>query len=540
MARPVLAHAGWMTFYAAACLAIVLMLRTRLRPFTPSLWLDGLIAELTLGALGAALVLDGLETADVLYSCADLALLATVLWACSMTCWRGGRTWWWLSGAFAVAAIGDLAMVSAGHDEQSLLSAAFPLAMVALAVAATQPSASARALRADAVAVLVLPSVCVVVVLGLLFGGQAAGIAGSAHLLALAALSIAFVRGALTYRELRELNKSRRFQRGFEEATIGMAIAGPDLHWIRVNAALGELLGYEVADLVGRCALDLTHPDDRAISVNLHDGVIGGSQPAPLEKRLIHRDGSAIPVLLTTALIDGEDGVHFFTQLQDLRDRHRADRFGQAVAEVSRVALEVPDVTALMRQVVEIVQEAVGGDSCGVVMTHGSEGPLRVVARDNGITGEEPTLPRGTGSQAGYTLAVDETVVSNDLEDERRFTTVPEVLQHGLRRGLTAPVRSTRGDGSAAVLSVHRTALRPAFGPRTCASSRPSRTCSPPRSTAPTSRTTYAPRAARLADRAGEPRVPRRAHPAVARRRGSQRRTGGTAAARPRSLQGRQ
>ena len=54
------------------------------------------------------------------------------------------------------------------------------------------------------------------------------------------------------------------------------------MHWIRVNAALGELLGYEPAELVG-CALDLTHPDDRAISVNLHDGVIGGRQPAPLE-----------------------------------------------------------------------------------------------------------------------------------------------------------------------------------------------------------------------------------------------------------------
>ena len=148
-----------------------------------------------------------------------------------------------------------------------------------------------------------------------------------------------------------------------------MAIAGPDLRWIRVNAALGELLGREPSDLVGRCALDLTHPDDRAISVSLHDGVIAGSQPAPLEKRLMHRDGSAIPVLLTTALIDGEDGMHFFTQLQDLRDRHRADRFSQAVAELSRVALELPDVPALMRQVVEIVQEAAGADSCGVVMT---------------------------------------------------------------------------------------------------------------------------------------------------------------------------
>ena len=53
------------------------------------------------------------------------------------------------------------------------------------------------------------------------------------------------VRGALKRRELRGLDESRHFQRGFEEATIGMAIAGPDLRWLRVNAALGELLGYE-------------------------------------------------------------------------------------------------------------------------------------------------------------------------------------------------------------------------------------------------------------------------------------------------------
>ena len=46
-------------------------------------------------------------------------------------------------------------------------------------------------------------------------------------------------------RALRALEESRRFERGFEQATIAMAVAGPDLRWIRVNASLGELLGYE-------------------------------------------------------------------------------------------------------------------------------------------------------------------------------------------------------------------------------------------------------------------------------------------------------
>ena len=414
-AWPVAAHAGWMSFYAAAYVAIVLLLRARLRPFTPSLWLDGLIGLLTLGAISAAVVLPTDLTGDVVaglvYPCADLVLLA----------------------------------------------------LLAVAVAGVQPEAPARARRADALAVPVLPCACVVIALALLFRGQAVAIPSSAHLLALAALAIALLRGALTFRELRKLHESRRFQRGFEEATIGMAVAGPDLRWIRVNAALGELLGYEPDELVGRCALDLTHPDDVAISIELHEAVIAGAQSVPLEKRLMHRDGTAIPLLLTTALVDGDDGMHFFTQLQDLRDRYRADRFSQAVAELSRVALELPDVPALMRRVVEIVQEAAGADVCCVVMSHETDGTLRVVARNGALTGEEPTLPRGAGSQAGYTVMVDEAVVSNDLEDEHRFITHPLLREFGLRRGLSAPVRSTRGDSGAAVLVLHRTAVWPEF-----------------------------------------------------------------------------
>ena len=72
-------------------------------------------------------------------------LLALVLWAGSMTGWRGGRTWLWLSGAFAVAAAGDIALhvqlLAGGYDERSLVTAAFPLAMLAVAVAGVQPGA---------------------------------------------------------------------------------------------------------------------------------------------------------------------------------------------------------------------------------------------------------------------------------------------------------------------------------------------------------------------------------------------------------------
>jgi diguanylate cyclase (GGDEF)-like protein/PAS domain S-box-containing protein len=463
---PIAAHAGWMSFYAAAYVAVVLLLRARLPRFTTSLWLDGLIGLLTLGATSAVLVLPrelpDYGTANLVagfvYPCADLVLLALVLWGAVVTYGSGRRMWLWLSGAFALVTAGDIALhlqlLDGSYDERNLVTAAFPLAMLAVAAAGAQPETPGR--RVDTLSAPLLPGACVLLLLGL----QLTELPDVAHGLALAALASAFVRGALTFRELRKLHESRRFQRGFEEATIGMAIAGPDLRWIRVNAALARMLGYEPHELVGRCALDLTHPDDVSISVDLHDGVIAGGQPPPLEKRLLHRDGTPIPLLLTTAFVDGEDGRHFFTQLQDLRDRHRADGFSRALADLSRAALEIPDVPALMCRAVEIVQQAASTDSSCVALRDERDGVVHVITQDGVQPGAAPEITFGPGSQTGYTLEVDEAVVANELPTETRFGHATVVRENGLDRGLSAPIRSTH---AAAVLILHRTAQRPKF-----------------------------------------------------------------------------
>ena len=102
-------------------------------------------------------------------------------------------------------------------------------------------------------------------------------------------------------------------------------------------------------------------------------------------------------------------------------------------------------------------------DACGVAMAGEGDATLRIVARDSGLTGTEPPLARGTASQAGYTLEVDEVVVADDLVAERRFVTPQAVLDLGFRRGLSVPVRATR-EGNVAALVLHRTAARAPFG----------------------------------------------------------------------------
>ena len=63
------------------------------------------------------------------------------------------------------------------------------------------------------------------------------------------------------YHESRE-----RFRHAFEDASIGMAIVGLDGRFLQVNPAECRMFGYAEEEFLGRSILDLTHPDDVALS----------------------------------------------------------------------------------------------------------------------------------------------------------------------------------------------------------------------------------------------------------------------------------
>jgi hypothetical protein len=95
---PVAAHALWGTFYVALYAAVIVLLRTHLRPFTLSFCLDGVVGGLAVGAVCASIVPadlsnvpEGLEVAGFAYPSAELVLLMLVLWAAASTGWRGVR-----------------------------------------------------------------------------------------------------------------------------------------------------------------------------------------------------------------------------------------------------------------------------------------------------------------------------------------------------------------------------------------------------------------------------------------------------------------
>ncbi|MES3007341.1 MAG: CHASE domain-containing protein [Pseudomonadota bacterium] len=124
--------------------------------------------------------------------------------------------------------------------------------------------------------------------------------------------------------ELALLESDRRFRGAFETAPIGMALVGLDGHWLQVNKALVQMLGYTEAELMQVRFHDVTHPDDLTLDLDLleklHKGEISHYN---MEKRYYRKDGGIIHVLLSVSMVTDQDDqpVHYVSQIEDISER---------------------------------------------------------------------------------------------------------------------------------------------------------------------------------------------------------------------------
>ena len=218
---PNVADVLYLASYPLTYVGLVLLLRARLRPVRASLWLDGAVSGLTLAALTTALlvgpILDATEgkplavAVTLAYPAGDLLLLCSVGIALSITGWRPGRAWGLIALSLGLTAIGDVIYSyianTGAYTEGALVDTFWPASVLAMAVAAWQPSRRAPTSN-HGVAVLV-PAGFAVLALGLLLYGWVADLPALAGVLAAAGLLAAMARGGLTFREnLRLLRRS--------------------------------------------------------------------------------------------------------------------------------------------------------------------------------------------------------------------------------------------------------------------------------------------------------------------------------------------
>lgn len=217
------ADAGWLLFYPCAYACIGLRVRAAARHLPRSLWLDGLVGLLSVGAVGAgavvAPVLAGSEGSraavltNAAYPMCDLLLFGLCVAVFALYGWRPGRGWIGLALGFALFAAADsiyLLRVAAGtYAPGSILDSAWVVGLVVMSMAAWQPAPPSRDVELGGRAALVLPSACGLAAVAVLLAGSFGHVPAAAAGLAAAALLASMARTTLTFAEVGRLAEVR-------------------------------------------------------------------------------------------------------------------------------------------------------------------------------------------------------------------------------------------------------------------------------------------------------------------------------------------
>ena len=172
---PSLADGFWLGFLPVCYVGVLLLARKRLPHLDSRLWLDGIIAALTTGAISAAVIFGavhastGGDTAAVAtnlaYPLGDMILLGIVIGAMAAGRGRLDRSWVYFGAGIAVFAVTDsvyLLQVAKGtYVLGTLLDVGWVLGTLLVGVAAWQPAVHKRATGDE------LPSIIVPIALGL-------------------------------------------------------------------------------------------------------------------------------------------------------------------------------------------------------------------------------------------------------------------------------------------------------------------------------------------------------------------------------------
>jgi two-component system cell cycle response regulator len=204
----------WLVFYPAAFLTLGLLVRARVRHFYPSLWLDGGVGALALGAVASQFILPPIlagtggsfasVVGDLVYPLGDLLLIGFALAVLAVTGWRPGRVLGTVALGLATGMVADcvsLYLSATGHTGSSVFDSLWPASAVILGFAAWQPARPSAVIGLHGRRLLFFPTAFALVALGLLVLQEPRPLHASAYVLAVATIAGVIVRMGLTFAE---------------------------------------------------------------------------------------------------------------------------------------------------------------------------------------------------------------------------------------------------------------------------------------------------------------------------------------------------
>ncbi|KAA6438464.1 PAS domain S-box protein [Dyadobacter flavalbus] len=111
------------------------------------------------------------------------------------------------------------------------------------------------------------------------------------------------------------------------QAMTGLARGNNDGTLTFVNQRYCQMLGYDASEILGRKMQDLTHPDDKERNVELYMNLVRTGEPFNIEKRYIHKNGTAFWVHNSVSALRDSDGSinQLLAVCTDITDRKHAE-----------------------------------------------------------------------------------------------------------------------------------------------------------------------------------------------------------------------
>jgi PAS domain S-box-containing protein len=133
------------------------------------------------------------------------------------------------------------------------------------------------------------------------------------------------------------------FRAMFEVSGVGKIEVEPGSgRFLRANAAMCKFVGYSEAELLGRSVYDITYPEDLTLDRELCRRLDAGESEFDVEKRYVHKDGSAVWARTTVNVIRDAFGkpLRHMAVIQDLNARKQAEQALQASKDRLQLALD--------------------------------------------------------------------------------------------------------------------------------------------------------------------------------------------------------
>lgn len=151
----------------------------------------------------------------------------------------------------------------------------------------------------------------------------------------------------------------KQYKSEFENSIIGKAITALNGTFIKANKAFSDMLGYSNEEFQELGWKVITHPDDIEISEkNLKLLLKGNAASFQMEKRYVHKNGSAVLGEVRTVLVKDKDEtpLFFMNSIINITERKQAEQALKNSEEKQRTILETIDnIVALLNKEGDII-----------------------------------------------------------------------------------------------------------------------------------------------------------------------------------------